>query len=284
MNAILEKITYSDSALFQTGEYILPQFNAPWHFHPELELTYIVKSEGVRLVGDSVERFRAGDLVLLGSNLPHRWVNQTTEKKQKAHSIVIQFSSNIFSDIWMNSSDFSPIRNLFEKSKRGIHFSLPNDHSVFKEILNICKKEKTDKILSFLSILSQLSKVKEMSYLTSSVYLKPEDLETYIPVQKAYQYIMDNFQESFVLTDVAEFSGTTPSSLCRLFKKCSKKTLFTFVNEVRIHNACMKLIDTSMSITEIGYSCGFNSLSSFQKAFQKFASVSPREYRKKHKA
>ena len=52
MNAILEKITYSDSALFQTGEYILPQFNAPWHFHPELELTYIVKSEGVRLVGE----------------------------------------------------------------------------------------------------------------------------------------------------------------------------------------------------------------------------------------
>src|SRR6218665_1092350 len=124
METLVEKILAGEGSSLLTRYVALPQFDAPLHYHPEYELTLIVKGQGKRFVGDHVTNFEAGDLVLLGSNLPHFWRSDiNTKNTQELHeAVVIQFSTAFVNHILSNLPECVSIITLLNEAKSGIRF------------------------------------------------------------------------------------------------------------------------------------------------------------------
>lgn len=283
MEASLETITETNQRLFICREFHLPAFDAPWHFHPEIELTYIVKGRGTRLVGDSIEPFCEGELVLLGSELPHRWINDHVAEKRKdyARSIVTQFRPSIFAKDWRLSEEFHSIEKMLQRASRGLSFSA--NSSLVKALQEANQRSGIGQSLSIIELLHRLSEAPARP-LASLLYATTVPQDHNHPVHAAHQFILKHHSEPITLTQIAHASGIAPNSLCRAFKKSSGKSVFDFLSDIRIHKACALLIESDMQITTIAYECGFQSLSAFQKAFQRIKKTSPRAFREPYRS
>ena len=260
----------------------LPYFYSDWHYHPELELVYIINGEGTRFVGDNIDRFESGDLVLLNSNLPHVWKSDEEyfkpESKKMVAAIVIHFQIDFLGDQLWKVPEFLAINKLLESSRSGISFHIPPLHPIKKLLINIPNLSLFERLLSLLTILDQLSAIEKqknlsgISYIENSLQNKSERLD------KINNFIINNFKNEIQLEKVAAIANMTVASLCRYFKKKTRKTLTEFINEVRIGYACKLLIDGKYSISEICYLCGYNNPSYFNRQFKKIIRLSPGQY------
>ena len=251
-----------------------------WHFHPELELTYIEKGEGTRYIGDSIERFNDGDLVLIGRNIPHHWVStqQNTDQLNKAK--VWQFNASIFDSF----KELGPISKLLETSKRGIHFIDPNDEllSIITQFKN--QQEPLPQFILFIQLLQQLSRHQKKEVIISAEYrnelYKKSKLNKYGLI---HNYILANLTEKITIKDAAQKVHMVPQSFCRWFRKNSGYSFISFLNKSRVENACHLLLqDHSKSIKQIAFKTGFESISHFNRTFKKWKGITPRAYRLSH--
>lgn len=291
----------SDEAVFQP---ILPlegrsfnfiqkgNFRVSWHFHPEIEITLIEKGEGFRLIGHNEEAFSSGDLVLLGSNLPHVWrLDKRWEEGSgefKHHSKVIQFKPNSWGAVFFDKPELIKIKELLKNAKRGMHFKGKICEYVRNEILNFSKLNDAKQFISILSILEKMSQgieKKDFDFLTSKKYINNLNVEIANSGRLAnvMNHIIDNFTEKITLEDVANIAGMNPSSFSRYFKSVIGKTFKAYLIERRINAACKKLVRTEENIAQIALECGYNTLSNFNKHFKGLKSMSASEYRKRNK-
>lgn len=284
MKAILvreRKITNA-SIYFDNGEY--NYFYNPLHYHPEIELTLVVKSYGQRWIGNNIENFREGDIVLVGSNLPHVWKNEMlfcNNETLKAQSITIKFPPNFAGDDFLNRPEMSRINNLIsEKAILGVKLigSLRDD--VEKIMLLLPSADETDQFIQLLQILNLISKSNEYELLSSTSYRNITTTNVH-RIDQALNYILEHYNENINLTEIAELVHMNKNAFCRFFKENTKKSLFTIINEIRIEKACHSLIETNMAIIQISYDCGFNNISHFNKTFKNFTGVTPSDFRKK---
>ena len=258
--------------------FVDKEFPAAWHFHPQYELTYIVSSTGMRYVGNSVQHFSPGDFVLVGSNLPHSW-KTVGQQKANVKCVIVQWNENLLGKEWLTKLEFQNINLFLKKSSRGIKFSktiAKEFHSRMTELVNLPPFEK---LISTLTILQALSLKNEYTLLASSGL---NDLITTMDSNRlslVHSYIRENVRNNINLADVAPIIGLTKESFCRYFKKKHKKNFSTFLNEYKVALASKLLIETDMSISEIGYECGYNSVSFFHRQFSRFMKISPRQYR-----
>ncbi len=279
MKAIKEEIIHAHHQSFSAAEYVLDYFDSPWHFHTEYELTYIKSGHGTRFVGTSAELFQDHDLVLVGRNVPHHWRcdNVFYEKKGlKAHSYVVQFKDDLFFNNEL--PEMSSIHLLLKKSASGILFKKGKDY--VQEIEGLFFKKGFDRLLSFYQLLHNLSH-DESQYLLSttqeSQLYQVKDSETF---QKILNYIFDNIQKEISINKIAKDVHMSTPSFCRYFKKRTKKTFTEYVNNLRVVNACKLLTNSDLSISQICYESGFNSLSYFNRQFKKYKNMSPKVYAK----
>src|SRR3954471_12747987 len=102
MKILQTEITSAHNSYISVIERNEPYFKSPFHYHPEIELVYIKESYGKRVIGDKIEPFFAGDLVLVGSNLPHVWLSdesfQQGLESTGAKSLVVYFNKEIFGE------------------------------------------------------------------------------------------------------------------------------------------------------------------------------------------
>jgi AraC-like DNA-binding protein len=277
MKAILEDIkTNQGISSFHAFRYQVPYFQFKWHYHPEFELTYIVKGNGYRIVGNSYEPFNDGDLVLLGSNLSHTWSGKA-DGDVNSDAIVIQFSSEfILPFLELNESLL--IKNMLDSSLRGINFE-PDEQLVTK-IIEITETNGVERILKLISILDILSK-KQIKLIAPNTFHNVVSRKSEVRINKVCLFIQNNFQNKIYLKEVADLIYLTESNFCKFFKKATGKTYSDYVNEIRINEASRLLIQSDNTISQISFECGFETLSYFNRVFLNKKGTTPSVYRKK---
>ena len=258
-------------------------FTAPYHFHPEYELTLILKGKGMRFVNHNMEDYVIGDLVLLGSNLPHCWkTDDIIEGEINAHSIVIQFSKDFLGEQLFLKPEFSSIQELLQRSGNGIRFSEEIQCITKKRMIALVEEENNFKqLISFLEILHDLSTTESFKLLSNDTVNAQQSLVDKQRINPVFTYIVENFKKSVSLNVAAEIANMTPNAFCRYFKKITRKTFMETVISYRINYAVQQLVHTNQLVSQICFDSGFTDISHFYKLFKTKMKMSPLSYRKK---
>ena len=286
MKAIFEHVNNqsTDSSFYS---YRLKQSHFPfiWHYHPELELTYICQGTGTRLVGDHIASFQEGDLVFLGANLPHTWASEEEKSKDwtTAEIIGIQFRADLLTGHLLDMPEFKSIQQLVKKSKRGLHFGKATAIKVEGCLKELLELEGLEKLLHLWRILDCLAKAQDVQYLASEIYAPVLGKENEQRIDAALFYIHEHFLDTITLAQMSKVTNMTATSFCRFFKKMTNKSLSEYVNNLRIGRACHLLTETDYSISEAAFKSGFNSTTHFNRMFLKKKGHSPRVYRTAHR-
>lgn len=254
------------------------QFEYPWHYHPELELTYILTSHGVRYVGNSIENFFDDDLVLVGSNLPHCWINSNVEQ-ENASAIVVYLKEEFLDKTWMQSREFETIRKLLALSEKGVKFHKEVAIKLKDRCLKLVQLPPLERLMMLLEILQELANTNQYHLLCEQGFSNNLNYTYNERINIVYKYIEQHYREKISLADIAEQVRMTEGNFSRFFSKMMKKSFFEFLNEYRINRACKLLIETDKQVSEICYISGFESIPFFYRQFKKFKNCQPKLYR-----
>ncbi|MDP4680745.1 MAG: AraC family transcriptional regulator [Cyclobacteriaceae bacterium] len=275
MKAIFEKVPGSGESSIGIFAFDQPEFDGHWHFHPECELTYILKSTGIRYVGNHVADFEPGDLVLLGSNLPHSWKN-LVGFKGTARSIVIQWNPSIIGDL----PELEPIYKMIERASRGLRFSKQTGKMIAILMLKLLDEPPVQRYISFIRLLSKLTMENKVTMLAGASYAYDLSYETENRLNKVQVYVKNHFRKKLKLSDISSHINMTEQTFSRFFSKAMQRPFFVFLNEYRVNIASRMLLETDLQVAEIGFQCGYETLPFFYKQFKKFKGHSPLGFRK----
>mgnify|MGYP001765157659 CR=1 FL=1 len=253
-----------------------PRFEFFWHYHPEYELTLIVKGRGRRLVGDSHENFDTGDLVLLGPGLPHTWVS-TGPQKGDAEAVVIQFAAD-FIERFTDLDELSGLSKLLRQSSQGLTFNGKKSAAVMAAIQQLPAQKGVDKITGLLHILHELSKLKPQP-LASPMYQPLKGQENENRLNKVCQYVQKHYADKLTIHKAAALIHLSPGAFCKFFKRITGQTFSDYVNDLRLGYACYQLLETDKQISTIARSAGFESITYFNRVFVKKKHTTPRAFR-----
>lgn len=265
---------------FALQDYTSGYYLKVWHYHPELELNVIHESTGTAFVGDSIERFEPGDVVLIGKNLSHLWLNDEVYFRKDsgliARAHIIHFFEN-FAGGLLKIPEMADINNLIERAKFGIKFMGKSNDIIIEKIGKMINSSGYERIMIFIDILKLLSSHKNFKVLSSFGYvesLSGMDRGRLLPV---YEYLLNNFGDEITLNAVASLANMNPSSFSRYFTRMHKKTFSQFLNEIRVGYACKLLIDNK-HIASACYESGFNNISNFNRQFKTIKNITPTDY------
>ena len=270
-----KSITYQ---LFDINNNNLNNTFQKWHYHPEIELVYINNGKGKRQVGLHLSNYDEGDLVMIGTNVPHTGFTEYFDKERK--EVVVQFKPDFLGNSLEKVLEFKNIKRLFEISKRGLVFSGNTKKTIGISMLGLQYETPLQKVLTLIKILNDLSISKDVTILNSENF-NSESIQENERIKKVFNYIKLNYKEEVSLSEVSELVFMTPPSFCRYFKSKTNKTFTTFLNEYRINNALKLLAQSELDIKNICFQCGYNNFSHFNRLFKKQISMTPSEFRKK---
>lgn len=279
-NIIKEITPLTQSDCFTMFSRVKKEFNFPLHYHDEYELNLIINAKGAkRIVGDHIEVIDDMELVLVGPNLPHAWFTHEC-KSEKITEITIQWHKDLLDDKFLKRNQLNFIRKMFERSAKGITFSKDAVVAIAPRILSLDKKSGFDSVISLMLILHDLSTSRSM-YTLSDTGFTNDLVVSYNSrrLDKAFEYMNSNYDKPIVLKDVAKLVNMTEVSFSRFIKKRTGITFIDSLNEIRLGHASRMLIDSTHSIAEISYNCGFNNISNFNRIFKKKKSCTPTEFR-----
>ncbi len=283
---IIHEITpLSEKDCFYIADRRKSEFTYPLHSHSEFEINYIENAEGVRrIVGDSVEVIGKFDLTLIaGEELEHVWEQHDCTSKN-IREITIQFSKELFFGNLIHKNQFSSIRQMLNNGQKGISFPMETIMKIYP-LLDTLAAEKSGfhAVMKLLTILYELSMCDNCRTLASTSFAHIDDNTDSRRVRKIYEHINNHYQEEIRLEELAKIIGMTPVALSRFFKLRTGKTVSDHIIDVRLGNATRLLVDTTNSIAEICYDCGFNNLSNFNRIFKKRKECSPKEFREHYR-
>lgn len=268
--------TKEDSLIYQEDvEFV---FYDKLHQHEEIQISYIENGEGTIFVGDTISPYQKGDIVVIGSNLPHVFRSETNTNELSV-MLTLFFTSNSFGKDFFSLPALKDIHPFLENSKNGFVVNNPSN-KVVKCFKKIKKVNEFDRFILFLEITKKLSKDKKTP-LSSYIYDKKITDNEGKRMQTVFEYVMTNFQKNITLEEIAALSNMTKNAFCKYFKVRTNKTFFQFLIEIRIERAG-KLLSRSqeLSVLEVSELCGFNNISNFNRKFKEIKGVSPLVYRK----
>jgi AraC-like DNA-binding protein len=286
MKAQFQKILINEGISFIAKELELPHFDNEYHFHPEYELKYVIKSKGKRFVGDSVENFNEGDLVLLGPNIPHYWNNDLAYYENddlKASAFLVMFSEDFLGEEFFLLPEMSPVKDLLNLARGGICFPDAEKNGIPLKLRHLISCEGPLKIIAILDILFELAK-SEIRPILTETFVAELPLLNYSALsigrlKKVHEFVIGNFHNKIQIQDVAEIANMTTHAFCKYFKKSTKKTFMTFLAELRVCHAKKLLVENGQAISEICYASGFDNLSNFNRKFKEITSMTPKDFR-----
>lgn len=275
-----------DNSSFTSKINDYPYFLKTWHYHPELELVVILKSEGTCFIGDGIEKFDVGDVVLIGKDLPHMWLNneeyfiENSEKRAKA--IAVHFKQEFLGRGFFELPEMIHLLELFNRAKLGLKF-MNIGKKFIDEIQHMLVLEGFEKTMALLMILNKLSKHKNTKRLSSMGFVNSFKLTKNIYQEKVQSYIFKNFNKDISLEEAAKIANMNTSAFSRFFKRVNRKTFSRHVTEIRIGYACKLLIENKLNITGVCYESGFKNISNFNRQFKLVMQCTPTDYLKKYK-
>lgn len=255
--------------------------NRQWHFHPEIELVYIREGSGKRQIGSHISYFTDGDLILIGSNLPHcGFSDKTTGSKRET---IVQLKADFMGDEFLKKPEMAPINDLFRMAAGGLAFQGETKETVGKLMEDMAVQGEFERFISLLRVLDILAHSNEYSVLNGEGYALRTEVKDNNRVNVIFDYVRDHFKEQISLEEIANQVSMTKTAFCRYFKKVTNKTFVQFVNEYRLVHASKLLAEQPISITQVCYESGFNNFSHFNKLFKAYTGRNPSEYRYQHK-
>ena len=256
-----------------------------FHFHDNnvFELVWVKESFGKRIIGDHVDEFVAGDVVLIGPNLPHKWINDNLfyepNSTLRAKTTVIHFNGSILLSTFGSSESRNEIEQLLKNAKHGIRLLGQDNRKVQMIIRRLDNEQGLKKGIMLLQIIDIFSQSKDYELLASSAYKISLGAKESKRMNDIYDYIFKRFQTIITLNDVAAIAHMTPNAFCRFFKTHSNFTFVNFLNEIRINHACTMLGNPNISVTDVCFQSGFNNTANFNKCFKKKTGKTPMQYR-----
>jgi AraC-like DNA-binding protein len=281
--SIIREITpLTQNDCFSIFSRVKDKFDFPLHYHEEYELNLILNAKGAkRIVGDHVDVIDDLDLVFVGPNLCHAWFTHQCESKEITE-ITIQFHKDLFDDSLLRRNQLSFIRSMFENSQKGILFSQDTIERLKSRIISLDKKHGFDSVLELVSILHDLSISRNIRTLSHSAFNSEQFNYNSRRLEKAFEYLNGNYSKQVTLGEVAKIANMPEASFSRFIKKRTGHTFMESLNEIRLGHACRILIDTTHSISEIAYKCGFNNISNFNRTFKSKKACTPKEFRENY--
>ncbi|CAM4253557.1 AraC family transcriptional regulator [Zobellia nedashkovskayae] len=251
--------------------------NNVWHYHPEIELVHVYGGSGKRQIGSHVSYYSKGDLILIGSNLPHcGFTNSLTDNESET---VIQMKLDFLGNDFFDIPEMKKIQSLFEMAKGGIAFSGKTKRKIGEKMQILEYQTHFQRLLSILNILNELGNSKEFKILNAEGFSMETEVKDNDRINVVFNHVKNNFKEEITLDEISNMVSMTIPSFCRYFKKITNKTFVQFVNEYRLVHASKLLAEQPLSITEVCFESGFNNFSHFNKQFKAFTGQNPSEYR-----
>ena len=278
-NIIREITPLTQNDCFTIFSRVKKEFSFPLHYHEELELNLIINAKGARrIVGDHIECINDLELVLVGPNLYHAWFTHLC-RSEEIREVTIQWHKDLFDDKLLRRNQLSFIRSMVERSQKGILFSAETTAALAPRILSLNQKNGFDSVLELMSILHDLSISRNMRTLSDVSFTNEHFTYNSRRIEKAFEYMNNNYDKSISLGEVAKLVNMTEVSFSRFIKKRTGNTFIDSLNEIRLGHASRMLIDTTHSVAEISYNCGFNNISNFNRIFKKKKTCTPKEFR-----
>ena len=262
----------------------LPHFIVPWHYHPAIEIMYITRGIGTRFVGDCIEQYEEGDVCMIGPNLPHEWRNDDAyfdkESGLRATCICLFFKREIFDPNFIRLPEMNNIRDLIERSRRGLKFTGNSKLEITRFIRSSVNDVGVRKVTNLLTLLELMATSTEYELLASVGFTNSVNSEDFERFNKVYKFLVKNFATSIRLEEVSTLVGLAPTAFCRYFKERTKKTFVEYLNEMRIGYSKKLLLENKMKISTISGEVGFPNLSNFISQFKKVTGMSPSQFQK----
>lgn len=283
MKPALEKISPGFGSSILVKQHSEPMIvNQPfWHFHPEIELVYINKGKGKVHIGNHLSYFNCSQLLLLGANLPHHGFSDRLTTK--GSETIVQFKPDVLGQTFLNMPEMKAITLLLERAKRGIMYNPETKKVVGPKIQKLLEFDGIKKIILLLEILNDLALSNHYTLLNVDGFAFETTPQDSNKIDIIFKHINNNFERQIPLDEIANKASMTVPAFCRYFKKATGKTFTKLVNEYRVVHATKLLSESTSSITDICFECGFNNFSHFNKLFKEFTGKSASKYRNEMK-
>lgn len=255
-----------------------PLLTQAWHYHPEIEICFSLKSEGKRYVGNNISSYKKNDLVMLGSLLPHGFTTN-----QNCHQVVIQFGEDFLGNAFLQKAEIQLIRQLISRSRMGIQFNEKTTKKAKKIIKSVLNKQGCGKLISLLKLLNVLSKAKGYNIICTKEYSLNLNLNALSRIKTVLDFIENNYKKDIKIREAAQLINLTESAFYKFIKKHTNKKFTQIVNEFRVDHATKLLIQGELTISQICYDCGYNNLSYFNRKFKEIMDVKPSEFRNNYR-
>jgi len=284
MRPQLLKVSKGPDRSFSVRRDLVPHVNNRWHYHAEVELIHFKKGEGTQFIGDSIKRFKAGDVVLVGSNLPHYWRFDDMYFEESAKALadvrVSHFNEDFWGDQFLHLPENNSIKAILEKGKRGLQITGKTKQKVADLLEQLQVADGPQRIILLIEALSAIANCRQLVSL-SSIGFKPDLVEVESDrINAIYEYSIKNFKRKIQLEEIADVANISPNSFCRYFKSRTRKTYSQFLIELRVGHACKLLIENNQCIKRLCYESGFNNFTSFHKYFKLITGKSPLNYQR----
>lgn len=282
----LKKNTKSFKQSFYIEKFTVEHTYDIWHNHLELEFNHILQGSGTRFIGDSIESFCSGDMVLVGPNLPHVWRSDRLYYQGvdeiKVELILTQFIRDFAGKEFLSLPEMHCVKELLDEAAQGLQILGRTKEVVSGRLLKLVKMEGGEKLIEFIQILLFIAKTKEYRKLSSVGFIDSYQSKGADRINKVHDFIMNNFTEDITLKEASEIAHMNETAFCRFFKSTTLKTFTQFLNEIRIGYACKLLLHKKMNIASVGYECGFRNISYFNRVFKGLVGITPQQYQRKH--
>lgn len=284
MKPQLLKVSTGPAHSFSVRQDLVPHVNNKWHYHPEVELVHFKNGSGTQFIGDNIQPFKSGDVVLVGAHLPHYWRFNDTWYEEDGHTSadtrVVHFCENFWGDHFLLLPENTHIRTLLEKARHGIQVTGEARQHVAALMERLLHAEGTERIIYLMEALFAIAHCKELAPL-SSIGFKPVVSESENDrINAIYEYSLTHFKRKIQLEEIAGVANISPNSFCRYFKARTRKTYSKFLIEIRVGHACKLLIENKLSIKQLCYESGFNNFACFHKYFKDITGKSPLKYQR----
>ncbi len=295
MKAVLEKTPRAQWESFHCEVVRGTSYHAMWHFHPEYQLTLVIESRGHRMVGDNISPLHPGDLVLVGSNLPHVWhqagagsagnpklpAGGRRSGKDEVHAIIVRFLDSFLGEEFIAKPELEEVRQLLRRSARGLQVTGKTRDLVAERMQRLAEASGLQRIVQLLSILEILAASRELKPVASAGFVPTIAHADQDRMQRVTNFINRHLEEPIDRDQVAAEAHLSPGAFSRFFKLRTGKTLPEYVNALRIGRACEMLAEDRAKITDIAMECGFRNLANFNRRFRDLTKLSPRQYRER---
>lgn len=278
MKPVFEKVPHRDWESFHCETVHGPDYGTRWHFHPEYQLTLAIRSRGHRVVGDNIAPLTDGDLVLLGTNLPHVW-HQDEGVGASVDAVIVRFNESFLGKDFLQLPEMEAVQRVLRRSARGLEIRGAARTKITQRMRRLADVDGLTRIVELLAILDELSRSKDLRPLASASYEPTLHAGDQDRMQRVCDYINQHLIEDIDRAQLAKLAHLSEGAFSRFFRSRTGKTVPEYINEVRIGRACRMIGEDQQNITDIALDCGYRNLANFNRRFREVVGSTPRDYR-----